>query len=125
MNFNDFENSFTQENKKLKISLAITLIVSMLTCTMIFFQQKYFLYKGKDIFEERPLAVEVCRLGFMSLAKGEPNPHVVTDDIINLVAKEPFTIHIDKVLKLESLERGFCKIILKSNNELLSFKIGL
>jgi len=125
MNFDDFESSFTKENRKLKIALAITLIISMLTSVMIFFQQKYFLYKGKDIFEERPLAVEVCRLGFISLAKGEPNSHVVTDEIINLVVKEPFSIQIDKVLKLESLEKGFCKIILKSNDELLSFKIGL
>ncbi|PIP91628.1 MAG: hypothetical protein COW01_01495 [Bdellovibrionales bacterium CG12_big_fil_rev_8_21_14_0_65_38_15] len=125
MNFDNFESSFTKENRKLKIALATTLIVSMLTSTMIFFQQKYFLYKGKDIFEERPLAVEVCRLGFISLAKGEPNPHVVTDEIISLVAKEPFSIQVDNILKLESLEKGACKIILKSNGELLSFKVGL
>ena len=125
MNFDDFESSFTKENRKLRIALAVTLIVSMLTSVMIFFQQKYFLYKGKDIFEERPLAVEVCRLGFISLAKGEPNSHVVTQDIINLVKEDPFSIQIDKVLKLESLEKGACKIILKSNEELLSFKIGL
>tara|TARA_R110002049_G_scaffold292454_2_gene477007 strand:+ start:170 stop:619 length:450 start_codon:yes stop_codon:yes gene_type:complete len=125
MNFEDFENSFTKENRALKIALATTLIVSVITCLMILFQKKYFLYQGKDIFEERPLAVEICRLGFISLAKGEPNPHVVTDEIIDLVKKEPFSMEVDRILKLESLEKGACKIILKSSEELLSFKIGL
>lgn len=125
MNFEEFENSFTKENRALKIALATTLIVSAITCIMILFQQRYFLYKGKEIFEERPLAVEICRLGFISLAKGEPNSHVVTDEIIDLVKKEPFSIEVDKILKLESLEKGVCKIIFKSNDELLSFKIGL
>lgn len=125
MNFEEFENSFTKENRALKIALATTLIVSMMTCLMIFFQKRYFLYQGKDIFEERPLAVEICRLGFISLATGEPNPHVVTDEIIKLVEKEPFSINVNKILKLESLEKGACKIILKSNHELLSFRIGL
>lgn len=125
MNFEEFENSFTKENRALKIALATALIVSAITCIMILFQQRYFLYKGKEIFEKRPLAVEICRLGFISLAKGEPNPHVVTDEIIDLVKKEPFSIEVDKILKLESLAKGVCKIIFKSNDELLSFKIGL
>ena len=96
MNFKDFENSFTKENRKLKIALALTLILSIMSSAIILFQQKYFLYKGKEIFEERPLAVEICRAGFMSLAKGEPNPHVVTDEIIELVAKDPFDIQVDQ-----------------------------
>jgi len=125
MNFKDFENSFTKENRKLKIALALTLILSIMSSAIILFQQKYFLYKGKEIFEERPLAVEICRAGFMSLAKGEPNPHVVTDEIIELVAKDPFDIQVDQILKLESLEKGMCKIIIKTGNELFSFKIGL
>jgi hypothetical protein len=53
MNFEEFENSFTKENRALKIALATTLIVSAITCIMILFQQRYFLYKGKEIFEER------------------------------------------------------------------------
>jgi len=123
--FDNFEVSFTKENRHLKIALAITLLISMVTSTMIFFQQRYFLYKGEDIFEERPLAVEICRLGFISLAKGEPNPHVVANEIIKLVEKEPFTMKVDEILKLESLEKKTCKMIFKSNGDLTSFKIGL
>ncbi len=38
-----------------------------------------------------------------------------TDEIINLVSKNPFSLVIDKILKLESLEKGACKI---NHNEL-------
>lgn len=125
MNFDDFEMSYRKENRKLKLALAITLVITSITTLSVLLQKKYYLYKGKDIFEERPLATEVCRLGFQSLAEGEPNPYVVTDEIINLVSKNPFSLVIDKILKLESLEKGACKIILRSNGKLLAFKVGL
>jgi hypothetical protein len=125
MNFDDFEMSYLKENRKLKLALAITLIITSMTTLSVLLQKKYYLYKGKEIFEERPLAIEVCRLGFESIASSEPNPYVITDDIIKLVSINPFSIQIDKILKLESLEKGACKIILKSNGKLLAFKIGL
>lgn len=125
MDYDNFETSFMKENKKLKLALAITLIISSISTMSIIFQKKYFIYQGKEIFEERLLAVEVCRLGLTSLAQGEPNSYVITDEIIQLVNKEPFNLHIDKILKLESLEKEACKIILKSKGRLLSFKIGL
>lgn len=125
MNYDDWKVAFIKENRKLKIAIAFTLVISSLTSLSIFFQKKYYLYKGGEIFEERPLAEEVCRLAFIGLTKGEPNPYVVSDDIIDIVQKSPFDVHIDKVLKLESLEKGSCKIIIKSQEELLAFKIGL
>ena len=125
MNFDDFEMSYKKENRKLKLALAITLIITSLTTLSVLLQKRYYLYKGKEIFEERPLAVEICKLGFESLASGEPNPHVVTDEIIKLVNEEAFNLKIDKILKLESVEKGGCKMILKSSGKLLAFKIGL
>lgn len=125
MDFENYKASYLKENKKLKIALAITLIVSSLTTLSVLFQNKYYLYKGKEIFEERPLAIEICKLSFESLAMGEPNSYVVTDQIIDLVEKSPFSMQIDKILKLESLEEKSCKIILKSKGELVAFKINL
>ena len=125
MDYDNFETSFMKENRKLKMALAITLILTSVSTISIIFQKRYYLYKGKEIFEERPLAVEVCRLGFTSLAGGEPNSHVVTNDIIQVVNNEPFRIRIDKILKLQSLEKETCKIIIQSNKSLLAFKIGL
>jgi hypothetical protein len=117
--------SYRKENRKLKLALAITLIITSLTTLSVLLQKKYYLYKGKEIFEERLLASEVCRLGFESLASGEPNTYVVTDEIIKLVNENPFALQVDKILKLQSLEEGICKIILKSQGKLVAFKIGL
>jgi hypothetical protein len=125
MNFDDFEMSYRKENRKLKLALAITLIITSLTTLSVLLQKKYYLYKGKEIFEERLLASEVCRLGFESLASGEPNTYVVTDEIIKLVNENPFALQVDKIIKLQSLEEGTCKIILKSQGKLVAFKIGL
>ena len=125
MEFENYKATYLQENKKLKIALAITLIISSITTLSIMLQKRYFLYKGSNIFEERPLAIEICRLGFMSLANGNPNSHVITGGIIELVKNNPFHIEVEKVLKLESLEERSCKIILKTKKKLLAFKINL
>ena len=125
MDFDSYKASYLKENKKLKVALAITLIVTSLTTLSVFLQQKHYLYKGKAIFEERLLSVEVCRIGFESLAGNEPNSYVITDGILDIVNKSPFSLIIDKILKLESLEEKSCKIILKSEGKLLAFKINL
>lgn len=124
-NFDEFKSSFLKENQKLKIILALVVLVFSVGTASILLQRKYFLYKGKDIFEERPLAEEVCRLGFLSLIEGEPNSHVVSKGIINLVKKEPFQLHLEKILRLTSSELGTCKIVLKAENRLMAFKIVL
>lgn len=123
--FEEFHAAFLKENRKLKIIIGVMIIVFGMGTTSLMMQNKYFLYKGKDIFEERPLAVEVCRLGFMTLVDGEPNHHVVTKGIIDLVKKEPFSITVDKILQLKSVEAGACKIIFQSDKKLFSFKIIL
>ncbi len=123
--YEEFKADFLKENRKLKIIIGVMIIVFGLGTSSLILQNKYFLYKGKDIFEERPLAVEVCRLGFMTLVDGEPNHHVVTKGIIDLVKKEPFTITVDKVLQLKSIEAGACKIVFQSDKKLVAFKIIL
>lgn len=123
--FEEFQAAFLKENRKLKIIIGVMIIVFGIGTTSLIMQNKYFLYKGKDIFEERPLAVEVCRLGFMTLVDGEPNHHVVTKGIIDLVKKEPFSITVDKILQLKSIEAGACKIVFQSDKKLVAFKIML
>jgi hypothetical protein len=124
-NFDEFKSMFLKENRKLKLIIAVMLLIFGLGTTSILMQRKYYLYKGKDVFEERPLAVEVCRLGFISLVEGEPNPYAVSEGIIDLVKNEPFKLNLDKVLQLKSAEQGECKIVVKANGKLLAFKIVL
>jgi hypothetical protein len=125
MNYDDFESSFTKANRKLKIALAITMTVAVIAIILQFFERRYFLYRGGPIFEERPMTEEVCRAGFVSLAGGVPNPHLVHHEIITLAAKENFLIPIDKIFQVESLEKGACKIVFKSEGKLIAFKVIL
>ena len=125
MNFNDFEMSFTKENRKLKIVLAIHLAVSVALIVMLTFQRKYFLYKGGPIWEERPLAEEICRQGFLGVVSGEANPSLVDKGIIALIKDEPFDLKIDRIYQLKSLELGSCKIVLLAEGKILAFKITL
>ncbi len=125
MNYDNFEASFTKENKKLKTVLTITILISLSAVVMQFFSKRYYLYKGDSIFEERPLAEEVCRLAFTGLASGNPNPHVVRAELIKLAEKESFSIPIEKLFQVKSLEVGACKIVLKSEGKLAAFKIKL
>jgi len=101
MSFDKFEAQFVTENKKLKLLLVAAICVYAVGAFVSMGHRKYFLYKGKEIFEERPLAVEVCRLGFESLANGEPHPFLVSDGILDLVKKEPFKLPVEKILSLK------------------------
>ncbi|MGE3611451.1 MAG: hypothetical protein AB7I27_17800 [Bacteriovoracaceae bacterium] len=125
MNYDNFEASFTKENKKLKVALALAILISLTALVLQFFDRRYFLYKGGAIFEERPLAEEVCRVAFAGLAGGTPNPHVVHEEVIKLAEKDNFSLAIDKIFQVKSLEEGSCKIVLKSEGALTAFKIKL
>lgn len=125
MNYQEFEQSFSKANKFLKISLGVSWTIGIVLVALLFFQRKYFLYRGGNLFEERPLAEEICRLGFVGLAQGSPNPHVVDSEVIKLSQKENFSVPIDKIFLVKSLEVGACKVILKSEGILTAFKIKL
>lgn len=125
MSFDKFQADFMKENRKLKIIIGISLIIFSIGTVSNLFERKYFLYKGGSLFEERPLAEEVCRLGFLSIVSESPNPFVVSKEIIDLVKKEPFTMAVEKILKLSSSELGNCQLILKADGKLKAFKIKL
>lgn len=125
MDFAEFEASFVKENRKLKAALFFALLVGVTAICIQYTSRKLYLYQGKAIFEERPLAEEVCRLSFMSLAEGSPHPYVVSSEIIKLVKKEPFTMNVDKLLLVKSTAENHCKVILKSQGKLLAFDVTL
>ena len=125
MNYEDFENSFTKANRKLRIALALTMTVAVIAIVLQFLERRYYLYRGGAIFEERPLAEEICRTGFLSLAGGLPNPHLVHGEVIKIAAQDNFTIPVEKVFQVQSLEKDACKIVFKSEGNLTAFKIIL
>jgi hypothetical protein len=125
MSFDKFQANFVNENRKLKVILGLVLIIFAVGTAAILTERRYYLYQGREVFEERPLAVEVCRLSFMSLAEGSPNPFVVDKKIIALVKQEPFSLNVEKMLMVKSTAENHCKVILRSEGKLLAFQITL
>lgn len=125
MDFSDFEARFVKENRKLKLILSVVLIVFGIGTCSILLERRYYLYQGREVFEERPLAEEVCRLSFISLANGAPNSFVVDSEIIKLVKSEPFSLNLEKVLYVKSSTLDHCKIVVKADGKLLAFDVTL
>ncbi len=125
MSFADFEHQMIKENRKLKILFIASFFISIAIFALLMTQKTYFIYKGGEVFEERLLTTKICEEGFLSVARGEPNPHFVTNGIIKLLKKSDFQVTVDKILKLQSLEHGACKLIISSDDKLLAFKVGL
>lgn len=125
MNFDEFQAAFVKENRKLKIIIFLMIIVFGIGSVFNIIDRRYYLYKGGAIFEERPLVEEICRLGFATLTKGEPNPYVVSLGLIEAAKKEQFRLVVDKLLLVKSTEVDSCKIILKSEGKLVAFKVSL
>ena len=124
-NFETFENVFVKENRMLKILMGIGLFLSSLSVVLILSSRSYFIQSSGEIFKERPLVVDICREGLLSMSRGNPNELLFTKEVLEILEKEPFVFKMDELLKAESLESGACKIILKSEGKLLSFRLGL
>lgn len=125
MNFDDFQNQFVKENRKLRILIGMSWLIFVAFFTLLVFEKKYFVYRGHPIFEERVLSESVCLVGFKSVLAGAPDPSTVSSGIIEILEKEPFTLAVEKIIALQSIEKGFCKLILENEGNLRSFKIGL
>lgn len=125
MKFEEFEASFVTENRKLKILIVLSIFIFAAGTLIVYGQRRFYLYQGKAIFEERPLAEEVCRISFMSLVEGIANENVVSHEIIKLVKAEPFKLAVDRILYLKSIEVNKCKLLLQSKGKLMGFVITL
>jgi hypothetical protein len=125
VSYEDFQATFMKENKKLRIMMGVSTLVFVAILILMIFEKKYFVYQGHPVFEERILSESVCLEGFKSITEGEPDSSTVSSGIIGILNKDPFELEITKVLELKSLERGVCKLIIKSQDKLMAFKIGL
>ncbi len=125
MKFSDFEAAFVRENRILKAFLCGALILSGISTTLVLMGKSYVIYTNGAIFEERLLAEDVCRQGFLSVVSGEPSKTIITPALLAILGRNSMPLPTPTLLKVESLERGACKIIMKSEDTLHAFKVGL
>jgi hypothetical protein len=125
MSFSNFENTFMKRNQQLMWMVVGSLALFSIVILLMVFQKSYFTYQGGDLFKERRLSEHVCKDSFTSIAKGSPNPHLVSSGILDVLDKQGFQIDLKEILKVDSLEKGACRIILDSGSGLLAFKVSL
>lgn len=125
LNFEDFQANLIKENKKLRLFIGFSTILFVLLLSVVLMDQRYFIYRGHPIFEERILSEKICMEGFRSIATGEPDENTVTGGVVEILKKDPFLIEINKVLVLKSIDTNFCKVVVDSKGLLRAFRIGL
>ena len=123
IDYQEFNAQFVRENKILKKAIAVTLVMNSIILGMVIFQRQYFVYQGGPIFREKPLMEDVCLSSFSGILKDTPNVHEVTPEILKVLKKEPFTMTVEKIHQVIALSGNSCKIILKADGKLQSYKI--
>ena len=101
--------------------MGVTSLLFCLILILMIFEKRYFVYQGHQIFEERILAEKVCLEGFDSIVNGQPDSSIVSAGVISILKTDSFEIDYTKVLKLNSIERDFCQLIVTTGESILAF----
>lgn len=109
----------------MKRLIAGCLFVTTTLLVIMWGEKKYYVYQGKDIFEERILSSEICRLAILSVLRGEPNGDIVLSELKTILDKEPYMLQVEKILALKSVEMHQCKMVLKAEGKIHGLKLTL
>lgn len=125
MNFSDYEARLKVENRWMKLLVTSCLAVMTILLVKMWGEKRYYVYQGKEIFEERILASEICRLAILSVLKGDPSGDLVLSELKAILEKDPYTLQVEKVLALKSSEMHECKMVLKAEGKIHGLRLTL
>lgn len=125
MNFSDYEARLKVENRWMKLLVTGCLILMTMLLSLMWGERKFFVYQGREIFEERLLAVEVCRLSILSVLKGENNESLILSELKSILEREPFTFEVSAILALKSVQENQCQMVLRAENKVYGLRLTL
>jgi len=125
MNFSDYEAKLKVENRWMKIFVTACLLALTSLLVMMWGEKRYYVYKGQEVFEERILSTEICRLAILSVLRGDPNADLVLAELKTILDKDPYTLQVEKVLALKSTELHQCKMVLRAEGKVHGLKLTL
>ena len=125
MKFEDFENIYVKENKKLKILMAGVILALVCVIVLVLSDKKYFVLKNSSLVNSKPLLTWVCNESVMSIVKGKPEKDLVLDSILNELKKLEFKVSADEVLSVLEIKNDLCRIIVKGEGKVRSFLVIL
>ena len=124
MKFEDFENIYVKENKKLKLLMAGIILALVCVIVLVLSDKKYFVLKNSGLVNSKPLLTWVCNESFVSVAKGKPEKDLVLESILNELKKEDFKVSVDEVLSTLEIKNDLCRIIVKGGGKVRSFLVS-
>lgn len=125
MKFEEFENIYVQENKKLRFVMGAMIILLTVILFIIATNKSYFVLSNSKLVTPRPLLTWACSESFMSIAKGKPEKSLITDSILSELGKNEFKVSAEEVLSVLELKEDLCRIIVKGDGKIRSFLVDL
>lgn len=125
MSYDQFEAKIMKRNTLQMWMIGGAILIFGLAFFALASQRAVFVYRGGELFKERMLAERVCKESFLSITNGKPNPHLVSSGIRRILKTQNFDVKVNEILKVDSIEKGACRIILESAEGLLAFKVTL
>ena len=125
MKFEEFENIYVQENKKLRFIMAAMIIMLTVILFITATNKSYFVLSNSKLVTPRPLLTWACSESFMSIAKGKPEKSLITDSILSELGKNEFKVSAEEILSVLELKEDLCRIIVKGDGKIRSFLVNL
>ena len=125
MKFEEFENIYVKENKKLRFVMGTIIIMLTVILFIIATNKSYFVLSHSKLVTPRPLLSWVCSESFMSIAKGKPEKSLITESILSELGKNEFKVSAEEVLSVLELKEDLCRIIVKGDGKIRSFLVNL
>lgn len=124
MKFEEFENIYVKENKKLKLLMAVIVMALVFVILLVLSDKKYFVLRNSKLITPEPLLTWVCTESFMSIAKGKPEKDLVMESILNELKKSEFKVSVEEVLSSLEMKNDLCRIIVKGDGKVRSFLVS-
>jgi hypothetical protein len=122
--FEEFENIYIKENKKLRLLMAGISLGLVLIIVLVLSDKKYFVLRDSKLITSRPLLTWVCNESFMSIAKGKPQKDLILKTILDELKKNEFKVSAEDVLSSLEVKDGLCRIIVKGEGKVRSFLVS-
>jgi hypothetical protein len=124
MKFEEFENLYVKENRKLRFIMGGVLLTLVLIIFLLLGDKKYFILRNSKLVNEKPLLTWVCNESFLSITQGTPEKNLISDSILNELKKQEFKVSVDEVLSVFEIKNDVCRIIVKGSGKVRSFLVS-
>jgi hypothetical protein len=124
MKLETFENTVQIELRFLRRAIWVV-GTSIFVVFILVLLSKQRLFLQDQLVQEKPLASWVCKEAFTSIANHRPYKELISDEILTSLSKSDFKVEVEEILVAQEIDKGKCRLIVKSGERIRSFLIDL